>query len=256
MRPQFRFLLLVLGLCGLLAATRAASAAESTPDQPLIDPQAVAVFEKACAHLAGLESFSFQAEVLLDLIYEGTAKVQVARNMDVTVRRPNAFRIVTTGDDMAATSVFDGKVFTLALPEKKIYGQLPAVMDTEALIDHLAEEYDLESPLGDLMRNSTCTGMHYAALSYLGQGLVGEIRCHHLFFQGEDIDWQLWIEDGPAPLLRKLVITEKLAPLAPQFTAFLRQWDTSGAPPASFAFTPPADLTLDAELFTSQNWLQ
>ena len=35
--------------------------------------------------------------------------------------------------------------------------------------------------------------------------------CHHLAFRQEDIDWQIWIENGPTPLPRKFLITDKKA---------------------------------------------
>jgi hypothetical protein len=247
MRPFFRACLALCALCLPLSLPLTVAAA---PKAPAADPKATAIFEKACAHLAGLKGFSFKAEVLVDLVYKGSAKIQVARSMDVTVQRPNAFKIVTTGDDVSSTSVYDGKAFTLALGDRYLYNRLPAALTNDALVDLLHEKYGLDSPLGDLLRNETCQGMGYHAVSYLGLGHVGRIRCHHLFFQGTDVDWQLWIEDGPDPLLRKLLITEKRMPLAPQFTAILRDWTIADTPAAFFDYTPPANFTRDDNLFT------
>ncbi len=253
MRTHFRFLFMFFLGCALLGVLGVARATEQATDQQLIDPEAVAVLEKSCAHLAGLQGYSFRAEVLLDLVYQHAAKIQIARNMEVVVRRPNAFRVEATGDDIIATSVFDGKTFTLALAESKAYGQLQADMDSGALLDLLAEQYGLESPLGDLLRPEACARMSYASASYLGKGFVGDIQCHHLFFQGTDIDWQIWIEDGPTPFPRKVLITEKQIPLAPQFTAFLRNWEIAVPAASSFDYAPPEGFSLDKDLFTSLN---
>jgi len=250
MRGFVRTCLAVLFLGLIVASPVTGQAAAKKAAAQTSDPAAVAVFEKACAYLSGLKGYSFKAEVLLDLVYRGSAKIQVARNMDVAVQRPNAFKIVSTGDDMSATSAFNGKTFTLALTDRHLYNQLPAAMDNDALVDLLSEKYALDSPLGDLLRNETCGNMSYVSVSSLGLGLVGQTRCHHLFFQGKDVDWQLWIEDGPTPLVRKLLITEKRMPMAPQFTAVFRDWSTADNAPATFEYSPPQHFTRDPDLFT------
>ena len=53
--------------------------------------------------------------------------------------------------------------------------------------------------------------------------LLGK-RCHHLAFAQEHVDWQVWIEDGAQPLVRKFVITYKDEPGAPQYTAIFFDW--------------------------------
>jgi len=256
MRKALYVTIALLALGALLCAPLSAHAKRKAAKDDAVDPKAAAVFSGACAYLASLKGYSFKAETLLDLVYPNGAKIQVARNMDVTVQRPNAFKIVTKGDDTQSVSVFDGKTFTLALPDKKIFGQLPAVMDIDGLEGLLSEKYDLESPLGDLLLNDPCGQMTATSGKYLGLGLVGEIKCHHLFFEGQDIDWQIWIEDGPKPLARKLVITEKRLAKAPQFTAFLNHWQLGDNPPAVFMFTPPQDLTRDGNFFARRAWKQ
>ena len=58
---------------------------------------------------------------------------------------------------------------------------------------------------------------------------------HHLAFRTAKVDWQIWIEDGRAPLPRKLVITYKLVPGAPVFRLELSDWDVSARlPDATF----------------------
>lgn len=246
----FRSCLASAALCLLVALPLTAQAARKSPPPKVDDPRAVEILEKSCAYLAGLSAYAFKAEVLVDLVYQGKAKIQVARTMDAAVRRPDAFKVETTGDDVASTAVYDGKTFTLALNDRHLYNQMPATGKTDALIDLLHAKYGLDSPLGDLLRTETCSGLDYRAVSYLGLGYVGRTRCHHLFFQGVDADWQFWIEDGPAPLLRKMVITEKNMPMAPQFTAFLADWRTDGAAAANFDYTPAKSYTRDPDLFT------
>ena len=49
--------------------------------------------------------------------------------------------------------------------------------------------------------------------------------CRTLAFVEKDINWQIWIENGPQPTPCKLVITYKNQPSQPQFTAVFKDWD-------------------------------
>jgi len=56
-----------------------------------------------------------------------------------------------------------------------------------------------------------------------------------------EVDLQVWIARGPAPLPRRIVITYKNARGEPQFRADLYDWRvTSKLDAAAFAFVPPA----------------
>ena len=59
----------------------------------------------------------------------------------------------------------------------------------------------------------------------VGESIVDGAPCHHLAFAQENIDFQIWIEDGPRPLPRKLLITYKTEPGSPQWAARLSAWD-------------------------------
>lgn len=253
MRKRLLPTLLLLALAASSALPALALAGKAA-HKDAFDPKALALFEKTCKYLAGLKGYSFRAETLVDLVYRGGPKVQIARNMDVTVQRPRAFKVVTRGDDVSATSVFDGKTFIQAFDDKKVYGQIPAAMDIDAVVAMLDKKYDLDSPLSDLILNDACAGMHALSGSYLGLGYVGGALCHHLIFQSVDIDWQIWIEDGDKPLPRKVLITEKKLPKAPQFLAFLNHWQIVDNPPQEFMYTPPKDYARDGNMFTKRTW--
>ena len=67
--------------------------------------------------------------------------------------------------------------------------------------------------------------------------------CHHLAFEQEVVDWQIWIDAG-TPLPRRLTITYKLESGEPQYTVTLRRWITDlELDDVKFEFTPPAGAT-------------
>lgn len=118
-------------------------------------------------------------------------------------------------------------------------------MDTDALMDMLATRYGIEAPLGDLLSNKPCSQMDLKAGFYIGKSKIGGTVCDHLFFQGKEVDWQIWVEDSPASLPRKIIITEKKQPGSPQFTAVLSAWKTDAMPQDAFEYKPLPDFTRD-----------
>jgi hypothetical protein len=69
--------------------------------------------------------------------------------------------------------------------------------------------------------------------------LLGE-ETHHLAFQGEEVDWQIWIKDGPEPLPLRYVITSKTVKGQPQFTVQMARWEPRATvDDAAFDFKPP-----------------
>ncbi len=80
--------------------------------------------------------------------------------------------------------------------------------------------------------------------TYLGIHEAAGVPCHHLAFEQATIDWQLWIDAGPDPLPRKLVIAYKTEDEVPQYAVTIRTWNF--APPVAddrFRFSPPAGAT-------------
>ncbi len=181
-----------------------------------------------------MKAFSLEAEVLTDKVYRDGSKVQFARLMTMSVQRPDKFIVVTTGDDLDTTAVYNGKEFTLYLPKKNAFTSVNAPGDTDSTLAFLNAVHHLESPLTDLFLNNPCAVFKAVSGYYLGKGLVGNTLCHHLFFKNNDFDWQIWVEDSDAALPRKLVITEKRLPRAPQFVAFLNNWKTESDAPIRF----------------------
>jgi hypothetical protein len=74
----------------------------------------------------------------------------------------------------------------------------------------------------------------------VGKAVIEGVVCDHLAFRAPDVDWQIWIQEGPQPLPRKLVVTTLDLPNAPQFAVTVTRWDLQ--PPLdaqTFTFTPP-----------------
>jgi hypothetical protein len=107
----------------------------------------------------------------------------------------------------------------------------------------LAQKFGLTIPLADLLFADPYKTLiaNVRSAQYLGMGYVFNDKCHHLAFRQEGVDWQIWLDDGPKPLPRKVVITYKESAGHPQYTSFLSNWNLAAdVPDSAFAAQIPA----------------
>jgi hypothetical protein len=212
---------------GEVKAPAAPATAVAKPETPAPDPGKI--LQQACDLLKSAKQFSFKAEVTDDRVYTGGKKLQFAFDLEAYVQRPDKVRINAAGDLENKQFFYDGKTITLYDKSHNHY----AVMEAPATIDEAMEkankEYGLRVSLVDLAESNTCAlmtkGMKHAL--YVGEGVVRGTKCHHLAFDKDDIQWQIWIDAGDKPLIRKLLITQKKLPASPQWTAYFTDWNLS-----------------------------
>ena len=131
------------------------------------------------------------------------------------------------GDDLTVKEVwYDGADFTILDHLHNVYAQIPVALPIGSLLDTLENDYDLFLPLSGLLRADPSKeyGEEAYLLRYLGIHDVDGWDCHHLLFRDDQVDWQLWVEVGDQPLLRKVVVTYKEVEGAPQHVFHLTDW--------------------------------
>jgi hypothetical protein len=227
--------------CGLAAALAIAQDKPAEAPAAAVDPRALATLKKMGACLAAARQFSFTAEDMLDRVLPDGQRIQYSVSRRFQVRRPDALLADSQGDLVNVLFVYDGKTVAVHDRSGNVYATLPAPETIDKTIDLLATRYSLTMPLSDLFFSDPCVALLPFVRSgmYVGKHPVRGVPCHHLAFRQENVDWQIWIQDGETPLPRKVVITYKELPGDPQFIAFLDNWNLA-APDARFEFTPPA----------------
>ena len=66
------------------------------------------------------------------------------------------------------------------------------------------------------------------------------MTCRQLAFRTDEVDWQLWIEEGERPLPCCYTITSRWVYAAPQYTVTFTNWRTNpDLPTKTFQFTAP-----------------
>jgi hypothetical protein len=206
-------LLLFVGAAGVIHSQEA-------PRKPVIDPEADTVLHQLSDHNKQMKAGIFRVSDSIDEVQADGRKLQFSHIRELTVERPNKLKVVTTGDVTSRTLWADGKTLTVLDRDKNVYAQIPDPGTIDQALDLLQEKYNMSLPASDLLSADVYKSMTEGceAINYVGLGYVGEEKCHHLAFTRDNIDWQMWISVGDKPMVRKMVITYKHLPGAPQYT--------------------------------------
>lgn len=219
------------------------------PDAPRprqVEARADELMKQMSAFLAKQPRFALEAEETLDEVYAGAPRIQLTNIRRAAIQRPSRFVSDASGDTLNRSSWYDGKTITALEKEENTYltVEMPGTID--AVLDKLADEYGIVVPLSDILYSdpyaTLMEGVVYG--EYRGIHLAAGVPCHHLAFSQEEIDWQIWIDAGPQPLPRKIVITYAEEPGAPQYTAVIKRWSLDPKfTEALFHFVPPEGAT-------------
>jgi len=194
-----------------------------------IDPKADQILRKMCDYVAGLKQFSVHTENTIEAILTSGEKIQFDNPASLLVSRPNKLRAGRMGDIVDQEFYYNGKTLTLYDPGKKVYATVNAPPTLEEALDFARESLDIYAPGADFIYKTSYKRLMEDVVSglYIGTSVVDRVRCHHLAFRGNEVDWQIWIEDGDRPFPRKYIVTSKWMTGAPQFTVMTKGWNLS-----------------------------
>jgi hypothetical protein len=231
----------MLVLAMTMAGARGARGAEPQPS-PQIDRQAFEHLKRMSDFLDNLKGFRVDGQSSLDVVLESGQKVQYNARSLVDVSRPR-LRSTRVGPFADLLFLYDGRRFVLHDRLRNLYAVSEAPEGLDQALTDARERLDLQAPGTDLLYAKPHLGLmeDVTELQYLGMEAVGGVRTHHLAARKQDVDWQLWIEDGPQPFPRKYVITTTSLPQAPQFEVLLYNWNAKPSfEEGTFSFQPPA----------------
>jgi hypothetical protein len=188
----------------LSAALAAGSTARAAAAQPRIDPQAVAALERMGAFLRSQRAMVVNADTTTDEVLDSGQKVQRQGVATLKVSRPDRLRADVTSDRRNEQLFYDGKTFTIYQPALGYYGSFNAPPTLGQLVDEAEQRYGVEMPLADLFTWGTeqSPAAHLKGAINVGPSMVKGAKCDHFAFHQADVDWELWIQQGPQPLPR------------------------------------------------------
>lgn len=237
-RPMTLGVVCVVGMMGTAWA-------EDTPAKPQVQPFVAQTLQKMSAFLHDLQTFHVSSYSLYDLIEQGSGvKIKVGVAQEIVVQRPNHIYAEVRSEDQSIRRFwYDGKTVSVMTEGSNQYIQEQVPNTIDVMLDYIADHYDQTLPLSDLIRNNIGSSLEQDLLSgvYLGEKVIDGMRTHHLSFESQAADFQLWVDaDEQHPLPRRLVINFTPLEGQPEYLASLRQWDLNPQIDAAmFTFTPP-----------------
>jgi len=241
---QFSLLVGAALLIGSAGAASAAGTQKALP--PAVDPQAVAVAQRAGEYLRDHARFSFTAVTAYEVVQADGEKLEFGATRRYLVQRPDRVRIeVDPRSGAERLVVFDGDQLTWAEPALDVYAQLRLKQHRriDEAIALLRDVLDVPTPLAELLRSDPRADLvgSLTGAYLVGTEKIAGVECDHLALRNPATDVQLWIARGDAPLLRRVVITYRKDKGAPTFAANLDDWLLDPTPAEdAFRYAPPA----------------
>ena len=209
-----------------------------------VDPKVDKILSQMCDYLKSAEQYRFRAQATFEKVSVSGQKLEYGETVNASIRRPDRLHADIVGDLVDNRVWYNGKSFTMLDTYLNIYATTEAPADIDSALSFVAEKYGIAAPLSDLVTSDPYASLTQNAesVSYVGLHEINGVKCHHLAFTQENLDWQIWIEDSGRRVPRKLVITYKQAEMVPQYTAVFSDWDFSPHLPESvFTFVVPVN---------------
>ena len=216
--------------------------AELAPGSRLVEPRVQDLVRRMSDRLAKATSVALVAEEVYDEVPVDAPRRQLTSLRRVAMQRPDRLVGDASGDAINRSFWYDGQTFSALDREQNVWasGQVPPTID--AALDWVFDQTGTVIPLADFLYSDVYDRLMSKVERgvYLGIHEAAGVPCHHLSFEQATIDWQLWIDAGPDPLPRKLVISYKTEDEVPQYAVTIRKWNLAAkVPDALFHFTPP-----------------
>ncbi|MBN2629919.1 MAG: DUF2092 domain-containing protein [Rhodobacteraceae bacterium] len=209
-----------------------------------IDAQADAVLRAMSDYLAGQRAFSISADASTEMLLQDGRKIQLTGTSEITVDRETGLHVERQGPNGKTVLVYDGKAVSIFSEREGVYISVPAEGGIDVALDEARAVLGTELTGGaDLLYSNAYDGLMLNVQSghYMGKAWVGGVLADHLSYRADDIDWQLWVASGDAPVPVKYVITSKWVTAAPQFSVQLSDFTLLTETAAdAFTFAPPA----------------
>ena len=207
------------------------------------DPKAMEILLRMADFLAKAPALGVTVLSSYDAIQEDGEFIEFGDRRRIELLRPDRLRIeVERSDGDKGGVVFDGKAFIAFKTADNIYAvaETPGTVDT-ALV-YVVKELQIPLPLARMFTTTFPQQMEQLvrSIAYVETNRLFDIPTDHLAVRGDEVDFQIWIAQGDAPLPRRVIITYKDAPGEPQFRALLSDWSLTAVDAGRFAFTPPA----------------
>lgn len=222
-------------------ASKASEVSEANA-KPAIESKASQLLKSMSDYMSRQRAFAFTSNSSIQVVTKEGQKLNLDSESKVSLERPNKIRSDRKGELAELTLFYDGKDVTLFDKNSKYFATAKAPATIDGTIDFTRDRLGIEAPAADLLVSRPYEALTEDVVSgmYIGKTRINGVEAHHLAFRGNEVDWQIWIADGPQPVPVKYLIVSKKEPQAPEFVVEMQDWNTSPKFPARFfTWVPP-----------------
>ena len=185
----------------------------ASPKPPYLMNQsftAQAILENAYTYIGKQKSFAFDAVTINDDILQDDVLIELKHIIHIEVDRPGALLVDISGDVKNRTMYLQEGLFTLYNKSHNYYAQIDIPKDLDDALDYIFERYDIKTPLANILYSDIVKRLKPKGIGhYVGSEYVGRVLCDYVVFSNTREEFQVWIEKGDKPLIRKFIIIDK-----------------------------------------------
>jgi hypothetical protein len=194
-------------------------------------------------YLAAQKAISFDFDSSLDLVSTQQQRITLAASGSLVLNRPDKLHVSRRGGFANTEMSFDGKTVTLLGKNSNMFAQVEAAGSIDQLVDVLRDKYHRPVPGADLLMSNPYKELmpEVTEVKDLGSGVIRGVECDHLAFRTNEVDWQIWIAQGPNPAPCRYSITSRKVTGAPEYRLDIWNWKTGAqVAPDTFRLAVPA----------------
>lgn len=188
-------------------------------------------------YLASQKAIAFDFDSNLDIVSTQQQKITLAASGNVILNRPDKLHVTRRGGFANMEMSFDGKTVTLLGKNSNMFAQVEAAGTVDQLVDVLRDKYHRPVPGADLLMSDPYKEWmpEVTEVKDLGSGVIRGVECDHLTFRTREVDWQIWIAQGPNPYPCRYSITSRKVEGSPEYRLDVWNWK-AGAQVAADTF--------------------
>jgi len=229
------------------ASTQMPQSAMSDPiaNEGVVEDEAVDALKDMSTFLMSARTMQIVTNGSLDVVTNDGQRIQLDGSTTYKIRKPNGFIIDYVSDVKSRRFIYDGKNFTVYSPKLGYYSTVAAPATNGEVLQTIYDKFGIALPLADMFKwadGSSDDRIKALRSAYnVGPATIDGVETDHYAFREDNVDWEIWIQQGDQPFPKKLVIVNRNDPAKPTFSTQLRWTLNPAFTDADFAFVPDAN---------------
>lgn len=208
-----------------------------------VEPRALGILKGASDRLASAKTLSFKAVVAEESPSRLGPPLTYFSAQQVTLRRPDAFKVVTSVDGPQSEFYYDGKKVTAYSPRENMVATAPAPATIDAMLEGVFKQAQIYFPYTDMIVSDPYKGLSdgLRVAFYVGTSdAVGGVQTYIVAYANDNAFVQAWIGVKDR-LPRRLQAVFRQDPKMLRHSVDFTDWKVD-EPVAAGAFEPPAQV--------------